>query len=167
MTHFLTLDGKSCLKIRVLCENCVKFQIFWHVVNAVIEFNIFQCLLFLKWIFNSRYLCVIFKVLKRGNSISVAPHYRLDGQRGGTLRLCIICRIQLHATLRRLPKRLFTHAANYVYTIIVIMYRLDAIAANRWLLTNAAKRTSLTICLSVCLYSYSHGDKRPCALLLR
>lgn len=44
-----------------------------------------------------------------------------------------------------LSKRLFTHAANYVYTIIVIMYRLDANAANRWLLTNAAKRTSLTI----------------------
>lgn len=40
-------------------------------------------------------------------------------------------------------------------------HRLDAIAANRWLLTNAAKRTSLTICLFVLVLA--RGQAAVCA----
>lgn len=74
------------------------------------------------------------------------------------------CCIHLSAVMWRLPKRLFTHAAIYLYTIIVIFHRLDVIAVNRWLLTNAAKRTSLTICF-VCMFVLvsTRGQATMCA----
>lgn len=45
----------------------------------------------------------------------------------------------------------FLHAANYVYTIVfVIMCRLGAVAANRWLLTNERNESLTILCMFVC-----------------
>lgn len=71
---------------------------------------------------------------------------------------------KLYAEVWRLPKRVFTHAANYllVYTI-VIMYRLDAIAANRWLLTNAAIRTHYMFYVCLFVLVLARGQAAVCA----